>query len=198
MLQELGRLDTDVDPLRAFWQDPRIETELREWHNCGKSVRWFCRVLLSAIARMEQDDLTYEDLVRAIGSVEPNSEILLVQSITVRELALLIGMRRLEKKEQQVYTFEMVYEQLQHFKREKSTTLRLSRADSLVAFQHLIELNLTRRVRHAWGTRVGNQDQWPVEYEAVQMVIEPTHLDQIIESGQVHCPTFLQEWALKP
>lgn len=157
---------------------------LKPYYDAGKSVRWFKR---------------FESVGRQIDRLEPNVAEQLIECLSVRELTLLIAMRRLERKGHAVYSFEMIFDQLVLYYRShggQTQHTKLSRTDALAAFQSLVELHFAKPVGNAFRLGGGNKTSLPPEYTVVQMTIDPEHFDRFLPS--VACPTALTQWAAKP
>lgn len=173
--------------------DLRLIQLVREYYDAGKSLRWFYHIFSLS------KPLNLTNFITTLEVLQPNVHFELMKSISSRELTVLIGMRRLEKKNHQVYSFEMVFEQLQQYYRAQGQQIgvKLSRTDALVAFQTLITLDLTRQVGNAFRLAGGNKNQLAPEYTVVQMMMDPIEFDSILPQLN-NCSTHLKQWAVKP
>lgn len=109
-----------------------------------------------------------------------------LQNLSVLELYLLVCMKRLESKEQEVCNFTIVFEEYQHLQETHKTSDHYSREIALRAFEHLMERELI-----IYADFRGRNDA--IEFRPVQLLIDNLELQEGL-SLNPQCPVILRQW----
>jgi len=109
-----------------------------------------------------------------------------LRNLSVLELYLLVCMKRLESKEQDIYNFSGVFKEYNHLQDSSKTSDRYSREIALRAFEHLLEKEL---VVFADGRGQGEA----LEFRPVQLLLDNNELQEGLNNNPV-CPVTLRQW----
>jgi hypothetical protein len=192
-----------VTPLRAMLQFE---------YDIGKPLGFFRQFALLSVCQLnvQRPFFQFEMFQQAKEQMEPNHQLILLQSLSNQELALLIGMGHLEKKGQTFFSFEMVYEQWQQFYRKFDLLQKNipSRHEALKSLEILLKLQIVQDAGDAFkigntssltsvgGGGGGGQYLIPPEYQVVHLNVDPRTLEGMIRNKSIKCSAALMEWTL--
>jgi len=170
--------------------DSDVKRELsRIWEN-AKDFRIILNIVSLALNRIDETimELVPHHIVAATASLLADEKSLLLKALSFLELCLLVALKHLHEKKSTPCSFIKVYKEYKEFASQHSPATLYTKAVSLKAFEHLLELELVR-------SDIDNPTT-PKEFKLVQLLVDPKQIEEILLTHS-ECTTILKQWGCK-